>query len=61
MLRDIFIARSLWPFRFEVMVIVLLSKCYLIQNSQAVKKECSPQKGYSEKAVKSKVVAKKWL
>ena len=34
---------------------------YLIQNSKAVKKECSPQKGQGEKGVKSKVAAKKWL
>ena len=34
----------------------------LIQNSQAVKKVCGPQKGYGEKKdVKSKVAAKKWL
>ena len=30
--------------RFEV-----LCYCYLIQNSQAVKKVCGPQKGYGEK------------
>ena len=36
-------------------------KDYLIQNSQAVKKECGPEKGYGEKDVKSKVAAKKWL
>ena len=33
----------------------------LIQNSQAVKKECSPQKGYGKKDVKPMVAAKKWL
>ena len=27
----------------------LCCKYYLIQNSQAVKKECGPQKGYGEK------------
>ena len=36
-------------------------KYYLIQNSQAVKKECGAEKGYGEKDVKSKVAAKKWL
>ena len=36
-------------------------KDYLIQNSQAVKKECGPPKGYGEKDVKSKVATKKWL
>ena len=36
-------------------------RCYLIQNSQAVKKVCGLQKGYGEKDVKSKVAAKKWL
>ena len=30
---------------------------YLIQNSQAVKKQCGPQKGYGEKDVKSKEMA----
>ena len=30
-------------------------------SSQAVKKECGPQKGQDEKYVKSKVAAKKWL
>ena len=34
---------------------------YLIQNSQAVKKECGLQKAMVKKDVKSKVVAKKWL
>ena len=34
---------------------------YLIQNSQAVKKECGPQKAMVKKYVKSKVAAKKWL
>ena len=33
---------------------------YLLQNSQALKKECNFQKGYGEKNVKSKVMAKKW-
>ena len=33
----------------------------LIQNSQAVKKECGPQKAMVKKHVKSKVAAKKWL
>ena len=36
-----------------VVVIIVVCNCnsylYLIQNSQAVKKECSPQKGYGEK------------
>jgi len=32
----------------------------LTQNSLAVK-ECEPPEGYSEKDVKSKVAAKKWL
>ena len=27
----------------------MYSNCYLIQNSQAVKKVCGPQKGYGEK------------
>jgi len=35
-------------------------KEYLIQNSPAVKK-VRPQKGHTEKDVKSKVAAKKWL
>ena len=30
-------------------VTTIWGRYYLIQNSQAVKKECSPQKGYSEK------------
>ena len=43
-----------------------ISKCtdyiYLIQNSQAVKKQCGPQKKVMvKKDVKSKVAAKKWL
>ena len=38
-----------------------LQTVYLIQNSQAVKKQCGLQKGYGEKDVKSKVAAKKWL
>ena len=29
--------------------IVVHDNIYLIQNSQAVKKECGPQKGYGEK------------
>ena len=37
------------------------ARCYLNQSSQAVKKECGPQKGQGEKDVKSKVAAKKWL
>ena len=36
-------------------------RLYLNQNSQAVKKECSPQKSQDEKYVKFKVAAKKWL
>ena len=34
---------------------------YLNQNSQAVKKECGPQKAMMKKDVKSIVAAKKWL
>ena len=40
---------------------VYICNRYLIQNSQAVKKVCGPQKAMVKKDVKSKVAAKKWL
>ena len=38
-----------WMVLLEISVKMVGVKLYLIQNSQAVKKQCGPQKGYGEK------------